>query len=400
VTPEERIQRCYRHLQTISVTGTNGKSTTTSMLASIVQASGEPYAKMTTLGADVNGELITENRALFRYLVTVEKAVDVGVRTLTLEVTSKALSQGFAQRWASDVAVFTNLSRDHLDMHKSPEEYLAAKAQLFMHLAPGGTAILNADDPSSELLAMILPEGRRVEWFSPSGKPASLSAKKIEVSLEGTKIEFQPSRMAECLGGSLQLRVVGDVHAANAMAAALAAISAGYNVDAIQKGLAAFQTLPGRFEIVSQKPLVIVDYAHTPDGLRGTLKTARPLCGDAGQLICIFGCGGNRDSGKRQQMGQIADQYSDKVVLTSDNPRHESPDSIAQQVLQGRQGGALWMVIHDRREAIYRTLEQTRPADVVIVAGKGHEQEQIIADQHLPFCDAATVNSFFRQQKS
>jgi len=391
VSPEERIRRCHSKLRTVSVTGTNGKSTTTSMLACIVQASDEPYAKMTTLGADVNGKEIQETRALYRFLETVEGAVSCGVQTMALEVTSKALSQGFAQRWPAHVAVFTNLSRDHLDMHKSPEAYLASKAQLFMHLHAEGIAILNADDPSSALIEMVLPEDARVLWYSLSGKAADLSVQKISVSLEGTHLIFHQSPASEFLGSELRLSVVGDVHGANGMAAALAAKALGYSSKAIKEGLNRFQTLAGRFDIISQQPLIVVDYAHTPDGLKGTLRTARPLC--AGKLICVFGCGGERDRGKRPQMGTIADQYADIIILTTDNPRRENPDQIAKEIMKGRKGQARWFIQHNRRTAIAFALEMASPEDVVIIAGKGHEKEQIIGTKTMPFCDVETVRA-------
>ena len=296
--PEDRIAKCYQHLQTIAVTGTNGKSTTTAMLAQIVAASGEPYAKMTTLGADVNGVPIEDHRPLYRYLRTVETAIQVGVKTLTLEVTSKALSTGFAQRWPPHVAIFTNLSRDHLDIHRTPEAYLASKAQLFMHIAANGTAVLNADDPNSELLQMVMGKETKVLTYSLTGKPATLSAKKVDVSIKGTKLLFLPSPMAKEFGGEMNLQVIGDVHGANAMAAALGTYSMGYEAPSILKGLAQFRTLPGRFEVIASTPLVVVDYAHTPDGIKGTLRTARRLCRE--KLFCVFGCGGERDQDRLQ----------------------------------------------------------------------------------------------------
>jgi UDP-N-acetylmuramoyl-L-alanyl-D-glutamate--2,6-diaminopimelate ligase len=389
VTPDEQIRNCYQFLKTIAVTGTNGKSTTTSMLASIVKVSGESYAKMTTLGANVNGVDIDEDRSLYRYLKTVTSAVEVGVKTLTLEVTSKALSKGFAQRWPPHVAIFTNLSRDHLDMHGTPEEYLASKAQLFMNIVPKGTAILNADDPSSELLQMVLPKDTKVLTYSLCGKTATLSAQSVDVSLKGTKVCFYQSETADLLGGELMLQVVGDVQGANAMAATLGAMSLGYSPDYIRQGLYDFQTLPGRFDIVSTKPLVIVDYAHTPDGLKGTLKTARSLC--TGTLFCIFGCGGERDQGKRPQMGAVADLLSDIVVLTSDNPRRENPQKIAEQVIVGSRNQAKWKIEHNRRTAISWALCIAKEQDIIVIAGKGHEKEQSIGTKVYPFCDTSVV---------
>ena len=230
----------------------------------------------------------------------------------------------------------------------------------------------------------------KVLTYSLSGKPATLSAKKVDVSTEGTKLSFLPSPTAEALGCELNLRAVGDVHGANAMAAALGAIAMGYEPHSIVQGLAQFTTLPGRFDIVSTKPLVVVDYAHTPDGIKGTLNTARSLC--RGRLLCVFGCGGERDQGKRPHMGEVVDELADIVVLTSDNPRREDPLQIAKQVMMGvQQQRARWIVEHDRRKAIAWTLQEAMKDDVVVIAGKGHEQEQTIGTKNYPFCDRAVV---------
>ncbi|MEO8552507.1 MAG: cyanophycin synthetase, partial [Kofleriaceae bacterium] len=183
----------------------------------------------------------------------------------------------------------------------------------------------------------------------------------------------------------------GAVHAQNALAAALAAHALGYAGDAIRRGLAAFVGVPGRFEVVARAPLVIVDYAHTPDGLAGTLATARAL---GARVICVFGCGGNRDRGKRPEMGAVADGAADTVVLTTDNPRHEDPEAIAAEILTGAPAPrARWIVELDRARAIELALALARPADIVVIAGKGHERVQEIAGAALPFSDADVVRA-------
>lgn len=400
-TMDDRFAAAYARLRTAAVTGTNGKTTTTSMIASIVGESGEPNAWLTTLGAWVNGDKIDADEPSQEFLHTVERAVSARVTTLALEVTSKALLAGLARRWRPHVAVFTNLSRDHLDMHHSPEAYLAAKAQLFIQLSEGGVAVLNADDPASDLIAEVMPPDRRILRFSVRDASVDLAARTVDTSARSTRIELYPSALADALGGEIALRITGDVHAQNALAAALAADALGYAAAAIEAGLRAFRGVPGRFEIAHEAPLVVVDYAHTPDGLDGTLHTARQLVGDGGRLICVFGCGGNRDRGKRSEMGSVAHRRADLVVLTSDNPRREPPGQIAADIRQGAHGdGAYWHEQLDRPAAIEWAVAQATPADVVVIAGKGHEREQEIMDRTIPMSDIAIARSACAQRWS
>jgi UDP-N-acetylmuramoyl-L-alanyl-D-glutamate--2,6-diaminopimelate ligase len=381
---ERRFGAARARLVTVATTGTNGKTTTTSMVAAIVRAAGEPPARLTTVGAWVGDERVPAPTPTREFLDTVERAVAANVRTLALEVTSKALADGLARRWPPDVAVFTNLTRDHLDLHGSPEAYLAAKAQLFLALAPGKTAVLNADDPSAELVREVIAPGVTVETFSVRGH-ASLAAARVEVAPGRTQVVLAGSPLASELDGALELAVSGAVHAQNALAAALAARAAGYPAAAIRAGLAAFRGVPGRFEVVSERPLVVVDYAHTPDGLVGTLATARELC--RGRLLCVFGCGGDRDRGKRPQMGAIVDERADVAILTTDNPRFEEPAAIAHDVQTGAGGRARWIVELDRARAIELAIAEARPDDVVVIAGKGHERVQEVRGVELPFSD-------------
>ncbi|MFT3700092.1 MAG: Mur ligase family protein [Kofleriaceae bacterium] len=348
----DRLAAAHARLQTIAVTGTNGKTTTTSMVASIVAAAGEPCARVTTVGAFVDDERITGADLTDEFLLTVERAVERGVRTIAIEMTSKALAGGIARTWRPDVGVVTNVTRDHLDLHGTPEAYLAAKAQIVIALAPGGTAVLNANDPHSALIAEVVPAGVAIAWFSQTG----------------------------------------NVLAKNAAAATLACRALGYADDVIARGLATFPGVPGRFEIVARDPLVVVDYAHTPDGLETTLASAREL---GRRVICVFGCGGNRDRGKRPEMGAIADRDADIAILTTDNPRFEDPGAIANDILDGVPAPrAEWIVELDRERAIVRALELAQPADIVVIAGKGHEQIQEIAGAAIAFSDVETVRRY------
>ncbi|HJL05101.1 MAG TPA: UDP-N-acetylmuramyl-tripeptide synthetase [Polyangiaceae bacterium LLY-WYZ-15_(1-7)] len=380
-----RFRAAHARLRTVAVTGTNGKTTTVSLLARIVEASGAPAARLTTVGAWVDGAKVEAPTASAEFLATVEAAVRRGVPILALETTSKALAGGLARRWPAEVGVFTNLSRDHFDLHGSPEAYLAAKAQLFMALPPGGVAVLNAADANAALIAEVVPEHAETRFFGPGG---ALEAARVEVAREGTRIALAPGPLAERLGGALQLRLHGAVHAENALAAAVAADALGLAPEAIVRGLAAFAGVPGRFEVVGRAPLVAVDYAHTPAALEATLETARALRGEGGRLWLVFGCGGVRDRGKRAAMGAVAERGADEVVLTSDNPRAEDPAAIADAVEAGRGGGgARWRRELDRRAAIRAAIAGAREADVVVIAGKGHETTQELATGSRHFSD-------------
>lgn len=376
-----RFARAHAKLRTLAVTGTNGKTTSVSMIYEAVRAAGEVPARLTTLGAWVDEEQIIGEDKTREFLGCVEKAVERGAKTLALEVTSKALAQGLAKRWPAHVAVFTNLSRDHLDMHESPEAYLAAKAQLFIHVAPGGTVVLNADDPSSELIASVVPDHARIRTFGTGG---DLEAKNVRVDREGTRFDLGDE--------PYQLKLYGAVHVANALGALLALEAGGYSRRDVRAGIEGFAGVRGRFEVVVHEPFVVVDYAHTPDGLRGTLETARAIAATTnGRVHVVFGCGGRRDRGKRPQMGAVADAMSDRVVLTSDNPRDESPEAIALDVTRGLEPSVPWVQELDRRRAIALALEDAAPQDVVVIAGKGHETEQELAGRTVPFDDAAVV---------
>ncbi len=395
-----RFAAAHARLRTAAVTGTNGKSTTTTMIAAVVAASGETAARLTTVGAWVGPHPIGGATPTDQFLGTVEAAVASGVRTLALEVTSKALLRGLARRWPPSVAVFTNLTRDHLDLHRTPEAYLAAKAQLFMALPAGGVAVLNADDPASALIEAVLPDGVSIRRYSARGHTADLGAERVIVGAGGTRVALAPSPLADRLPGGLRLTVVGAVHAENAMAAALACDALGYPADAITRGLGEFPGVPGRFEIIATSPLVVVDYAHTPDGLERTLQAGRGLAGAGGRLICVFGCGGERDRGKRPQMGAIAHRLADQVVLTSDNPRREDPAAIAAQVRGGAAGpGASWEVELDRAAAIATAIGRAGPGDVVLIAGKGHERVQEIGGAALPFSDVDVARCWLREPR-
>ena len=382
-------------LITIAVTGTNGKTSATHMIAEIVRAAGEVPVRVTTLGMWVGDEQVADDGSLASFERTLGRARDAGARTLALEVTSRALAAGFAKRWPAHVAAFTNLTHDHMDRHGSPERYLAAKAQLFIRLRAGGTAVVNAADRASELLQEVLPAGTRcLGYLGKPGErpvpciPVSLAAREVACSTEGTRATLASNTLARCLGGELVLRALGAFQVENALCAALAAHAAGFEPETIRAGILAFAGVPGRFQPCSREPLVVIDYAHTPDALARVLETARALATQrGGRLGCVFGCGGERDRDKRPRMGEIADRASDAVWLTTDNPRGESARDIAAMVQRGVRGHARFRQEPDRRRAIESAIAWARPTDVVVVAGRGHETHQRWSDGEIPFSD-------------
>jgi len=385
---------------TAGVTGTNGKTSTTLLLGAALAATGRPVLVETTLGYTLGERVLDVPRTLEGYNAAFEQASKAGCREAAIEVTSQALAQGYAKRWRFDLGVFTNLSRDHLSQHGSWEHYLASKAQLFVHLAPGRTAVLNAADESALLVDRVTPSDVRRVWYAaPSRGPllrdAELVARAVTVSADGTRIELEPSPMAEALGGSLHTRLIGQVFAENALAAAAAALAAGIEPALVARGIAACPSVPGRFELVARAPaLVAVDYAHTPDALARTCDSARALAGK-GRVIVVFGAGGGADPEKREPMGRAVGERADVALVTTDNPRHEDPKQIARALQRGAQrGGRAYVTAEpDRRAAIRQAIERAKPGDVVVIAGKGHERGQTVGDETLPFSDVDEVRA-------
>lgn len=392
-------------LLSIGVTGTKGKTSTTRMLASILRAAGEVTLELGTLGTFVDAEALPRGKSFADFLANCRYAVERGARHAVLELTSLALAQGYARAWRLDMGVFTNLSPDHLQTHGSWEHYLAAKAQLFVHLGPGRSAVLNAGDPHAALLDRVIPPDVVRRWYhapqrGPASSTAELAALDIEVSRSGTRIVLAPSPLAAALGGTLDLPIVGEVYGENALAAALAGHALGLPGRAIVEGLARCPPLPGRFEIVSEpgQPLVAIDYAHTADALERTAASARKLAGE-GRLILVFGAGGNATPSKRGPMGEAVGRLADLAIVTNDNPRDEDPHAIAAMLAEGvRAGGHAALVVElERERAIAHALARATPADVVVIAGKGHEQGQLVRGVMQPFSDAEVARRLLDQ---
>ena len=373
------------------MTGTNGKTSTTTWVAAGLSAVGRPVARVTTIGSFLDEESLDVEASYDGFLETMRLAWARGARGAAIELTSEALALGFAGAWPCRIGVFTNLSHDHLDAHGSPEHYLASKAQLFVRLPPGGAAVLNGRDPASKLLEEIIPAGVRVIFYGLRGTDPDLGEHNLdlvghdaEVTWEGTRVALEAKGDLGPVPEALRLRAIGSIYAENAIAALAAAIAAGAPADAAARAIEATPPPPGRFEVVSAAPGVVVDYAHTPDALARTLETARSLC--RGALVVVFGAGGNRDHAKRGPMGAAA-ALADRVVLTSDNPRDEDPAMIAAAIREGLSGHRDVAVELDRAAAITGAIEGAAASDVVVIAGKGHERDQTAGGARRPFSD-------------
>jgi UDP-N-acetylmuramoyl-L-alanyl-D-glutamate--2,6-diaminopimelate ligase len=391
------VPKWGQQLTTVGITGTNGKTSTTRWTAACLGEVGRPVAQVTTLGSFLDDTPFEAAPDFDGFLATMRAAIDRGGRFAAIELTSEALARGFARKWPCKIGVFTNLTHDHLDAHGSPEHYLASKAQLFLNLPPGGAAVLNAADPASELIAEVIPSGvRTVRYAVPSRgdtlRSPDLWATTVQSSWGGTRIEIDARGELAHAPKALTLQAIGDVYAENALAALAAALVAGVPPEDAARALAIAPVPPGRFQMLAHDrgPRVVIDYAHTPDALARTFATARSLCG--GQLWVVFGAGGDRDRNKRQPMGAAA-SCADHVILTSDNPRSEAPERIAEQIRSGIGPHADVRIQLDRRAAIHEAILDAFERDVVVIAGKGHEVGQIVGARVLPFDDAVEAHA-------
>jgi len=390
----------HKDLFSVGVTGTNGKTSTTSFVAAALSRACSPVAMVNTIGFYVGSERLEAIPGREAFLTTMRRCLERGGRYAAVELTSEAMARGFIKSWPCRIGIFTNLTRDHFDAHKSAEHYLASKAQLFMHLPSDGAAVLNACDPSSELLAEVIPEGVRHLRYGVQARGAHEGV--IEAWASGIAPDWEGTRFRVETGGSLgtgtremSIRAIGAVFVENAVAAWLGAICAGVDPEIAAEAISELAPPSGRFEVVARSPGVVVDYAHTPDALSRTLETARQLC--PGKLTVVFGAGGKRDREKRPMMGAAA-AIADRVVLTSDNPRDEDPHEIAAAIRSGLAGHADVVEQLDREEAITKAVLEAGPDDVVLVAGKGHEVEQVIGGERRRFVDQEVIRSALRRR--
>lgn len=391
-----------RAMQVVGITGTNGKTTTAYLIASIFEAAGIPCGVLGTVAYRI-GDQVREATRTTPEAPDVQgllrEMVDHGSGACAMEVSSHALSLRRVDETAFAAGVFTNLTRDHLDFHADMESYFQAKRRLFEMLPDDAPSLLNVDDPRGPSLAEV--GGRPVTYAI--NQPADITPGPLSFSLDGLDFDVRTPR------GTLHVRskLVGRPNVYNILAAASAATALGLPFDAIERGVNALDGVPGRFQVASGRNdgvTVIVDYAHTDDALRNLLETARPLA--SGRLITVFGCGGDRDRTKRPLMGAVAGRLSDLIVVTSDNPRGEDPNRIIAEILRGitpntlRDSSQRILTIPDRREAIAKAIELARTGDLVLIAGKGHEKHQTIGAQVLPFDDVAVARDALAKRRT
>jgi UDP-N-acetylmuramyl-tripeptide synthetase len=376
-----------RSLELVGVTGTNGKTTTAYLVDAALRAAGETVGLVGTVEYRVGDRIAEAVRttpeasdlhALFREMV------DAGCRQAVLEVSSHSLDLKRVHGLEFRVAVFTNLTRDHLDYHGDMDAYFAAKRMLFeRHLRADGHAVVNLDDDRAGEIARA---SRAAVWtYSLENPKADLLAEDVRLSLDLTRFR------ARTPAGPLEVEtaLVGAFNVQNCLAAIGAGLALGLAPGAVQKGVASLRGVPGRMErvVAGQDFTVLVDYAHTDDALKNLLETVRGLT--PRRVVTVFGCGGDRDRTKRPLMGAVASRLSDVVVLTSDNPRSEPPEAILEDVRRGIPAAraATTLVVPDRRDAIARALEMGGEGVVVVIAGKGHETYQVLRDRTVPFDD-------------
>jgi UDP-N-acetylmuramoyl-L-alanyl-D-glutamate--2,6-diaminopimelate ligase len=376
-------------LRTIGVTGTNGKTTTAYLVRALLEAAGHRTGMLGTVTSIVGGEAREVARTTPEAIdlqATFEAMLAAGDTHCVMEVSSHALALGRADaiHWAA--AIFTNLTQDHLDFHPTMDDYFAAKRMLF-EAAPE-VAIVNVDDPYGARLAAELALPRLVT--------VGIDAPEADLRATGVRSDMSGSTFR---AGGLELRspLPGRFNVLNVLGAVAAVRALGVDAETIAGALPEAGRVPGRFEPVDegQDFAVLVDYAHTPDSLENVLRAARPLT--ERRLLCVFGCGGDRDRGKRPLMGEIAARLADRAIVTSDNPRSEDPQAIVGEILAGIDDGAPTEAIVDRRDAIEHAIGLARAGDVVVIAGKGHEQGQEFEDgRKIPFDDVTVVREALR----
>jgi len=395
-------------LTVIGVTGTNGKTTTTYLLAAVFDAAGLPCGRLGTVsvrtgptpGDETDASHTTpESNEVQRLL---REMVSRGCKACAMEVSSHALVLERVASLRFAAAIFTNLTRDHLDFHGDMASYYEAKRRLFDLLPPGAPAAINLDDPRGPELAAHVS---RAITFG-IHRAADVRPESVQSTLDGLAFDVVTPR------GKLAVRspLVGWPNVYNILGVVACAVALDIPSDAIEHGLAQLDGVPGRFQVVSgttDDVRVVVDYAHTDDALKNLLETARPLT--HGRLITVFGCGGDRDRSKRPLMGAVAARLSDLVVLTSDNPRSEDPDRIIDEIKRGivqpvdpsapKRAGTPLMVQRDRRLAIEQAIRASRAGDVVLIAGKGHEKYQVIGDRTTPFDDVEVARAALSQRR-
>ena len=388
-----------KRLRLIGVTGTNGKTTTTHLIKAALEAQGERVGLIGTIQYDLGGEVVPATHTTPESLELNRLLGDMAARECTaavMEVSSHALAQHRVNGLQFAIGVFTNLTQDHLDYHGSMNAYCAAKKVLFENLSADAVAVTNADDPRGD--DMVQGTRARVLRYGVD-PPADIKAGDMAMTIDG--MEFTITMAGTSV--PMHTTLTGRFNASNILAAFGAATAAGVPYDVAARGIALVKSVRGRFEQI-HSPVgwtAIIDYAHTPDALQNTLRAIHQTAGkDArGKIITVFGCGGDRDRTKRPQMGRIATEMSDITIITSDNPRNEDPVAIMAEISAGANARAAVETEVDRRSAIVRALSMAGPGDIILIAGKGHEDYQVVGATKTHLDDREEVEAFIRGQQ-
>lgn len=387
-------QKPSENLFLIGVTGTNGKTTVTHLIENIFEKAKKPCGLIGTLGQRISTQAVytdakhTTPQAP-ELQKTLDKMLENGLKNVVMEVSSHSLEQHRIEGCKFNGAVFTNLTQDHLDYHITMEKYANAKAKLFRtlnHKKQPSFAIINMDDKYAEIMKDAVPHKVKIYSYSIHNEKAKIRATNINYSTNGASFEC----ITPLGRRTISLQMTGEFSIYNALAALATSIASEIDLDICIEALENTKNVAGRFEVVSKEPMVIVDYAHTPDGLENVLKAAKAILpNDKSELICVFGCGGDRDSTKRPKMAKIAENIANKVVITSDNPRSEDPQQIITDILSGIKSldSNKIIVEIDRKEAINQAIKIAKNEDIVVIAGKGHEDYQILKDKTIHFDD-------------
>ncbi len=384
-------------LTNLSVTGTNGKTTVAYLVRSIIRAAGERCGLIGTIIYDTGLASKQANLTTPDCLDIAEaqsQMVKAGAKYMAIEASSHALSQNRLAAINFKAAAFTSLGGDHLDYHKTKQEYLAAKANLFKTLSTDATAVLNKQSPEAGQIAGQTKA--KILWYAVD-EPADISAHINSMDINGTVFALEYSGQSSIVKTIL----LGQYNVSNSLAAAGLCLAAGFDLETIAAGLSAPQTIPGRLERIDFDGdfTVLIDYAHTDDALKNVLSTLKPLC--RGKLIVVFGCGGDRDRTKRPRMAAVAEQLADFVIVTSDNPRTEKPEDIIAEIVTGFENpnSQKIKIESERRKAIELAIKTAAKDDIVLIAGKGHENYQIIGTQKFDFDDKKIGREYLDSRK-
>ncbi|OHB60158.1 MAG: UDP-N-acetylmuramoyl-L-alanyl-D-glutamate--2,6-diaminopimelate ligase [Planctomycetes bacterium RBG_13_46_10] len=385
------------NLTNLAVTGTNGKTTVAYLVRSCIRAAGQKCGLIGTVEYDTGSAVCEASMTTPDSLEIAriqKEMLKAGCEYMVIEASSHALSQNRLAGINFKAAAFTNLTGDHLDYHKTTEDYLDAKTKLFSCLSPDAIAVLNKQSTEAQYIAERTKA--KILWYA-IDEPADITAHIESMDINGTRFSILDSRFS--LRIEIKTPLLGWHNISNHLAAAGLCLAAGFNLEAVSAGLSSLQGVPGRLEKVDFADFsVLVDYAHTDDALKNVLTTLKPLC--KGKLIVVFGCGGDRDRTKRPRMAKVVEELANIVIVTSDNPRTEKPEDIINEILSGFENPKTEKITveSDRRKAIELAIETAGKDDIVLIAGKGHENYQIIGTQKFHFSDKEVATDFLEKR--